>query len=305
MFREESRSELSQFSDIFDEIVRDGEFYAVGKAETKGNNLLAPLWDAQYILNLLADKRVSAVVCTPDIAHQIPSQYALAVSENPKTAAMLVAKRLAETPEYFWKNFDSIIPASCEIHPTAHVDTQNVVLGEHCKIGPNTVILERTVIGNEVTIGPNCSIACDAFESYEVDGKPVLMPQAGGVKIDDRTVILANTCIVRSSFASAWTHIEEDCIIDNLIHVAHDVHLGARSRLGACAEVSGRVTIGPDSYVAPTAIIVNGITLGSKTYVTMGSMVTKDVQDGERVTGYFAEPHKKFMERLKRRQLDV
>ena len=305
MFRSDSLSRLTDFADLLDHVVRDGKFYAVGKAETKGSNLLVPVWDTNYVPAILADQRVSSIICTPDIVDQIPEQYALAVSEKPQVATMLIAKSLAEIPEYFWKNFDSVIPESCTIHPTAHIDPKNVVLGERCVVSANAVILEKTIMGSDVTIGPNSSIGCDAFESYELDGKHMLMPQVGGVKIGDRTVVLANTCVVRSSFASAWTHIEEDCIIDNLIHVAHDAFIGARSRVGACAEISGRVVIGPDSYVAPTASIINGINLGAESYVTMGSMVTRDVEAGQRVTGYFAEEHHMFMKRLKLRHKSI
>lgn len=305
MFRTTSRSRLSEFSDYFDRIVRDGTFYAVGKAQTRGSSLLVPIWDKRFVQQIVDSDDVSCVVCNSEIAHLVPERFGVAVAGSPKTTAMLISGRLNLKPDYYWHSFDSIIPSSCNIHPSACISERDVILGEKCEIGPNTTILERTILGDSVVIGPNCSIGTDAFDCFELDGRPVLVPQAGGVKIGDRTVILANSCIDRSCFASAWTTIGEDCIIDKLTNLAHDVVVGARCRIGGSVGIFGRVTIGPDSYVAPTAIIVNGITLGSKTYVTMGSMVTKDVQDGERVTGYFAEPHKNFMERLKRRQLDV
>lgn len=253
---------------------------------------------------LFRSERISCVICTPEIASLIPDNLSVATSHTPKQTAMLIAEKLVRLTDYFWKSFDSVIPDSCQVHPKAFVANNDVVLGERCMIGPGAVILGRSILGDDVRIGPNCSIATDAFDTYDNDGSPILIPQAGGVRIGSRTTILANSCIDRSCFASAWTSIGEDCVIDKLTNIAHDVEIGDRCRIGGNVGIYGRVTIGADSYVAPTATIVNGKTLGEEAFVTMGSMVTKDVPAGQRVTGYFAEPHDTFLKRLRKRAFD-
>jgi len=63
--------------------------------------------------------------------------------------------------------------------------------------------------------------------------------------------------------------------------------------------ISGNVRVGNDVWIGPSAAISNGITIGDNCWVSLGSVVTKDVQAGSRVSGNFAIDHEKFIQFIK------
>ena len=87
--------------------------------------------------------------------------------------------------------------------------------------------------------------------------------------------------------------------LDCQIHLTHDCDIGDRVTLAACAEISGRVTIGDDSYLGPNVSVSNGLKSGKNAHITVGAVVVRDVDDGERVTGNFALPHRKWIAFIK------
>ena len=109
----------------------------------------------------------------------------------------------------------------------------------------------------------------------------------------------ANAAIDKG-FSFRNTEIGAGTKIDNLVYIAHAVHIGENCLLAAGAAVMGSVTIENNVWIGPNATIAPQVTLGNGAFVTLGSAVTKDVADGEMVSGVFAIPHKKFIENLKK-----
>ena len=84
------------------------------------------------------------------------------------------------------------------------------------------------------------------------------------------------------------------------MHIAHDVKIGENTLVVACTLIGGRTKIGKNSYLGPNCTIKNGLNLGENSKVSMGAVVTKNVKDGEVVTGNFAIPHEQFIKNLKK-----
>jgi len=185
--------------------------------------------------------------------------------------------------------------------PTAVIDSSsvygdnvfighNVVIEANCKIGNNvailhnTIIFKGTIIGNNVTIGANNTIGGVGF-GYEKNnsGDFELIPHIGNVIIKDKVDIGNNTCIDKAVLGS--TIIEENVKIDNLVHIAHGVHVGRNSVVIANAMVAGSVNIGENSWIAPSASILNKKNIGTNSLVGLGAVVTKDVEDNTIVAG--------------------
>jgi len=179
------------------------------------------------------------------------------------------------------------------IAPTSVVETKNI--GRNVSIGHNCYICEDVMIGDNVIIKHNVVIDCPAyigndcliesgaiigpvgFGYYTInDKKPGKVPEYGGVKIGERVSIGANTCIARGTLSD--TVIGNDTKIDNLCHIAHNAHIGARCYIIALSMVAGSTVIGDDVYIAPGAMIMDNITIGGNSMVGMGAVVAKSVE---------------------------
>ncbi len=168
-----------------------------------------------------------------------------------------------------------------QIHPTAIIG-DNVVIESGCVVGENVVIEHNVVIQKGTTIGArsrirsNASIGGDGFGFERLaDGSPIRFVHLGGVRIGCDVEIGANTCVARGTLGD--TIIEDGVKIDNLVHIAHNVHVKRGAFVIACAEVSGGVVIGENTWVGPNASVIQKLTLGDGSLVGIGAVVTKDM----------------------------
>ncbi len=204
--------------------------------------------------------------------------------ENPK-----VAFSLAGNAFFVQKEAPSI-------HPTAIIDP-DAQIGENVFIGPY-VVIGKTQIGDDcrissfvriydnVIVGNNCFFKDGAviggpgfgFEKDE-NGNRFRFPQIGRVIIGNEVEIGANTCVDRGALSD--TIIEDYVKIDNLCQIAHNVHLGKNVVITACSEVSGSCVLGDDVWVGPNSTIRDQRKVGKNAFVGMGSVVMKDVPEGE------------------------
>lgn len=208
----------------------------------------------------------------------------LIVVENPKKALAIIGNC------YFVKREHP------GIHPTAIIDP-DAIIGNNVHVGPYAVIGKASIgdgtvvspfvrIYDDVTIGRCCFIKEGAviggagfgFERDE-DGNRFRFPQIGGVRIGDHVDIGGNTCIDRGALSD--TILEDYAKVDNLCHIAHNVHIGRNAVVVACAEVSGSCSIGEESWVGPNACIRDQRSVGCNTMIGMGAVVVKHVGDNE------------------------
>jgi len=158
-----------------------------------------------------------------------------------------------------------------------------VVLGAGVTIGANTVIANCRV-APLVTIGNNCTIGMPGF-GYEKDddGTYWRFPHLGGVLIESGVEIGSNTCVDRGSLGD--TVIGRGCKIDNLVHIAHNVVLGANTIVIANAMLGGSVHTGDGVWIAPSVTIMNQTRIGSGATLGLGSVVLKEVMDNQTIVG--------------------
>ena len=81
------------------------------------------------------------------------------------------------------------------------------------------------------------------------------------------------------------TIIEREVKIDNLVHIAHGVHIESNSLIIAHAMIAGSVKIGKNTWVAPCSAIKQKVSIGDNVIIGLGSVVLKDVQNNEVVVG--------------------
>lgn len=164
-----------------------------------------------------------------------------------------------------------------------------VVIGEGSRLEGSVTVHEGTRIGRNVVVRAGAVIGTDGF-GFNRNGAGALekFPQIGGVEIGDDVEIGSNACVARGTMSD--TVIGRGTKIDNLVHVAHNVHIGEDCLITAMVWIGGSAKIGDRCWLSPMVSILNGITVGDDAMVAMGSSVIRDVANGEHVAGSPARP---------------
>ncbi|WP_159656073.1 UDP-3-O-(3-hydroxymyristoyl)glucosamine N-acyltransferase [Vibrio atypicus] len=203
---------------------------------------------------------------------------------------------------YISKN--STIDDSSVVSPSSFIGN-NVIIHEECviekgcQIGDNVVIYPNTKIGKNCVVESNTTIGSVGFGYYQSEnGALKNFPHIGGVLIEDEVYIGSNVSIARGALSN--TIIGRGSKIDNLVHISHNVKIGCNVMIVASAVICGSVVIGDDVWIGPNSIISDGVSIGNKAYISLGSTVIRDVQDSQKVTGYFATEHRNFIKLLKK-----
>jgi UDP-3-O-[3-hydroxymyristoyl] glucosamine N-acyltransferase len=276
---------LSEITNIVDvEIIRDGEFECLGWVKRARENMLTFLESQKFLEDFLQISFPCSLITTGELAKDLPENYGIAVSPNPRKAFYQLHNYLATRTEFYWQDFTSEISPLATIHPRAFVAEKNVRIGKGAIIEPGVMVLERSIIGEEVIIRAGTVIGSQGFEFKRMDGGIMSIAHAGCVRLHDRVEVQANCGISRSVFGGA-TELGEDTKLDNLVHIAHNVQVGKRCLMAAAAMIAGSVIIGDDVWIGPGAIISSEITIGDRSQITIGSLVTKSIPSDQRVVG--------------------
>lgn len=205
---------------------------------------------------------------------------------------------------------DAVLGDSVSVGPCAVIGA-GVTVGDRTVIGPCTVILQGCTVGKECLFYPNVTVmdgcrigdrvilhagvvvGSDGFGFALHDGAYRKIPQIGTVEIGDDVEIGANTCIDRAAFGV--TRIGSGTKIDNLVQIAHNVRIGAHTIIAAQTGISGSTTVGNRVRMGGQAGLVGHIRVGDGSSVAAQAGVTKDVPDGETVSGYPAKRHMESM----------
>ena len=150
----------------------------------------------------------------------------------------------------------------------------NVWVGSDVKIGDATEIRSGVILYHGVTIGRGCLIhantviGSDGFGFAPTSSGWEKILQLGSVSIGDRVEIGAGCAIDRGALDN--TVIEDDVIIDNLVHIAHGVTIGARSAVAGQVGFAGgaklgeRCTVGGQAGFAGHLEIANDVHIGGQ-----------------------------------------
>lgn len=279
-------------------VVRDGEFSVTGKLSTLLDGLCVPLRSARYAAEVNDNQRVSAVITSPDLVELLDPRLAIAVSDAPDAAHAELHALCAQAADAALRDQPN------EIDPSARIDTMASVASYGVRIGANVVVEPFVRIAPRVTVEEGCVLrsgvvlGVPGFNTGVIRSRQQIFPQLGGVRLKPHVELLANVTVARALFGGETVVGEEVCV-DNLTYIAHDVQIGRRVLICALATILGRVEIGDGAYIGPSTTIINGARLGAGCKISMGAVVTRDVGEGERVTGNFALPHETFLANLR------
>jgi UDP-3-O-[3-hydroxymyristoyl] glucosamine N-acyltransferase len=163
---------------------------------------------------------------------------------------------------------NSVIGAGCVIGA-------NSQLGENCLLHPRVVIYHGVSIGNQVVIHSGAVIGSDGFGFAPSKEGWIKIYQNGGVRIGNNVEIGANTCIDRGAIEN--TVIADGVIIDNLVHIAHNVSIGEQSAIAACVGIAGSTTMGKRCTVAGMVGIADHLIIADDSHFTGMSTITRSI----------------------------
>ena len=178
---------------------------------------------------------------------------------------------------------------------------KNSILMDNSTIGPNVSIQENSIIMNNCTIiysiiGRNCFIQSGAVVGgkgfgFTPDSK-INIQHLGKVLIGDNVEIGSNTTIDRGALND--TIIGNNVRIDNLVQVAHNVHIGDNTIIASQVGIAGSTKIGKNCMIGGQAGFNGHIKIGDNVMVAAKSGVTKNIKDNSKIAGFPAIDIKKW-----------
>ncbi len=172
----------------------------------------------------------------------------------------------------------------------------NCVIADHCHIGDNTHLMAQVTLYAHSQIGSRCIlhsgvvIGADGFGIAVDQQRWVKVPQLGKVVLGDDVEVGANTTIDRGAIDD--TIIEEGVKLDNLIQIAHNVHIGAHTAIAACTGIAGSARIGRWCRIGGSARIAGHIHIADGVEISATTFITKSITlTGTYSGGYPFEPN--------------
>lgn len=279
------------------QVLRDGSVTGFGPLSMNREGLLHYFADPRFTDQVQRLAGPGAVLTTEDLAGLVPQGFALALCADPRELFLAAYLRHGASLELSGP-VPNVIASSASIHPLAFIAEHGVMIGERVSIGANAVIHERVSIEDDAVIGANSVIGGEGFEVGMLAGRQRLVPHYGSVLIRRGAVIQCNVSVDRGLYGGV-TEIGEDSVIDNLVHVAHNVRIGRNCQVIAHAMIGGSTQIGDGARIGPNATVSNGLNIGNGARITLGAVVTRDVEDGGHVSGNFAIAHARFLDNLR------
>ena len=173
---------------------------------------------------------------------------------------------------------------------------KGVEIGKNCII-KNNVIIKNSLIKNNVVICDNTIIGTTGF-GFDIKkrGSSFLSPQIGIVIIDDNVHIGSGCTIDRGKID--YTYVGKNSMIDNLVHIAHNVEIGENACIAAQTGISGSVVIGKNVTVGGQVGFAGHIKIGHNVIVAGKSGVTKNISDNSIVAGFPAIDIKEWKRKI-------
>jgi UDP-3-O-[3-hydroxymyristoyl] glucosamine N-acyltransferase len=187
---------------------------------------------------------------------------------------------------------DAVIAASAQVDAHAVIAAgaevgENVIIGPGCVVGAGArigagsrlvarvTVMDRVVLGERCLLHPGAVIGADGFGFAPDGGEWVKVPQLGSVVMGSDVEIGANTTIDRGALGD--TVIEDGVKLDNLVQIAHNVHVGAHTVMAATAGVAGSTRIGRRCMFAGGAAAIGHLNICDDVIVTVRALITRSI----------------------------
>jgi len=261
-----------------------GDLYA-----NHASSILSYISSRALIPALLANKRITHVFCTDDVLESLPDKVISIKCVDPIWSFFSLVDFLAKTRKHNASDIalDSLTDGS-------YIAKRGVSVRSGVILQPFCSVHEATFIGEDTIVRSGAAIGLDSFQHQKTKLGIISPRHDGSLVIGKRVEIGASTSISKG-FSYRDTTIDDDVKIDCNVSISHGVRIGKGSIICAGALILGHSVIGENVFLGPGAVLRNRIVIGDGARVSMGSIVTKDVLDGETVTGNFAVSHEAWL----------
>jgi len=282
----------------------------IAPLDEAGEGSIAFLANPRY-QSQLATTRAACVIVAPALADAASARGAAIVTPDPYlyfarlTQWWAARSRPAATEGVHPSAIvspDATLGQGVEIGPLAVIEA-HAVIGDHARIGAHSIVERGAMVGAHtrlaprVVLGHGCRIGArgivhsgvvigaDGFGFAPSKAGYVKIEQLGNVTIGDDVEIGANTCIDRGALSD--TVIEDGVKLDNLIQIAHNVHIGRNTAMAGCAAVAGSTKIGANCTIGGAANIIGHLTLADGVHISAATTVTRSIP----LPGVYSGPH--------------
>jgi UDP-3-O-[3-hydroxymyristoyl] glucosamine N-acyltransferase len=192
----------------------------------------------------------------------------------------------------------SVLGAGVRMGPRCHLAERvslgaGVVVGADSLIGPGAVCYPGSRLGSRVVLKAGAVIGGDGFGYLSSAAGHSRIPHVGGCILEDEVEVGSHSCVDRGSIDD--TVVGRGTKLDNLVHVGHNVRIGARCLLMAGVGVAGSTRLGDDVILAGHVGVTDHLTIGDRARVAAKSAVFGDVAAGTSISGHPARPHRQFL----------
>jgi len=219
-------------------------------------------------------------------AVSIPEGKALLIVDNPFEAYQTITNHFRPfNPSNKAISDDAVIGEDTVIMPHVFIGN-HVTIGNNCVIYPNVTILDYSIIGDNVVIQSGTVIGGEAFYYNSKKNREVWfkkMNSCGNVVIENNVEIGCNCCIDRG--VSASTTIGKGSIIDNMVHVGHDVIIGKNCLIAAQVGIAGATTLEDGVTLWGQVGVNKTITIGKGAVVLGQAGVTNSIEGNKTYWG--------------------
>ena len=185
----------------------------------------------------------------------------------------------------------AVVGNNTYIHPNVTVGT-NAKIGDNCILYPHATIYHDCKVGNNCILHAGSSVGADGFgfapspEGYEK------IPQIGIAILEDNVEIGANTCIDRATMGATIVHAGVK--LDNLIQIAHNVHVGSHTVMASQVGIAGSTQIGEWCMFGGQVGIAGHIKVGDKVNLGAQSGIPGNTKGNQNLMGSPAIDIKQF-----------
>ncbi len=189
---------------------------------------------------------------------------------------------------------DCVLGEGVKIHAHAFIGDR-VKIGDGTVIHPGAKICSDTQVGKQCVIHSGAVLGADGFGfAPQADGSYKTIPQIGNVVLEDQVSIGANSTVDRATMGS--TRLCQGVKIDNQVHIAHNVVVGAHTAIAAQTGIAGSTTIGAYCIIAGKASIVGHLNVADHTTIGGNTGVTKSIKkSGQTLFGFLAMDLNNFL----------
>ena len=293
----------------------------VSSPQTAVDGSLISIYQERVVADLPTGK---AFICLTnkiigESLRQSHPEATLLVCDNPRRMSAQILTEFFCSYESLDKSVaeTAIIDPSSFIHPNAVVGPYAVV-GPECNIGPGAVIGAHAVLERKVVISQNCQIAANCWltntilaESVKIGPNSVVGKRGFGFDGQGSDaqlvphlgrVLVGEGCDIGSGVSIDRGVIDDTCIgshvmIDNLVHIAHNVSIGDNTIILGQVGIAGSVTVEANCVIGGQAGIADHVYLCEGVIVASKSGVTKNIIKPGTYAGFPAEPARGFWAR--------